>query len=150
MVKHIQQISDNSEGKSGLSSPLACPECGNQRNWKAGLRYIDGTAVQRYLCHSCGYRFSFSQSEDLKTDLNQPLPRQICVSLTEGTKNLTEVEQQTENWLVGATKNVNAELKETLFEYSWNLKRNGYAESTIITYTYLLRLFVKKCEPERP
>ena len=28
-------------------------------------------------------------------------------------------------------------------EYSWSLHRDGYAESTNKTYTYLLRLFVK-------
>lgn len=36
------------------------------------------------------------------------------------------------------------EPKGKLLEYSWNLKRNGYAESTNKTYTYLLKLFVKK------
>jgi len=38
---------------------LCCPECGSNRLYKAGYRYLkDGTPVQRLLCRSCGYRFS--------------------------------------------------------------------------------------------
>jgi len=35
-----------------------CPECGSTRTWKDGLRYVQGMAIQRYLCRNCGYRFS--------------------------------------------------------------------------------------------
>ena len=38
---------------------LCCPECGSERLYKAGLRYLkDGYTVQRWLCRNCGYRFS--------------------------------------------------------------------------------------------
>jgi len=38
---------------------LCCPECGSERLYKAGLRYLkDGSIVQRWLCRNCGYRFS--------------------------------------------------------------------------------------------
>jgi transposase-like protein len=37
----------------------ACPECGSTRLYKDGLRYLaDGQTIQRWLCRSCGYRFS--------------------------------------------------------------------------------------------
>lgn len=37
-----------------------CPSCGANRVWKDGLRYgKEGSSpIQRYLCRSCGYRFS--------------------------------------------------------------------------------------------
>jgi len=41
---------------------VCCPECGSAKVWKNGLRYLtDGRAVQRWLCRSCGYRFSETQ-----------------------------------------------------------------------------------------
>ncbi len=42
-----------------LNRPPACPECGSQKLYKDGLRYLtDGSSVQRWLCRLCGYRFS--------------------------------------------------------------------------------------------
>ena len=36
-----------------------CPECGSERVWRDGIRYLsNGSSVQRWLCRSCGYRFS--------------------------------------------------------------------------------------------
>lgn len=40
---------------------LRCPSCGCQRIWKDGIRYVRESQVQRYLCRSCGYRFSETQ-----------------------------------------------------------------------------------------
>ena len=37
---------------------MQCPECGGERVWKDGIRYVREDQVQRYLCRSCGYRFS--------------------------------------------------------------------------------------------
>jgi len=37
---------------------VRCPECGSQRVWKDGIRYVGEGQVQRFLCRSCGYRFS--------------------------------------------------------------------------------------------
>jgi len=38
---------------------IQCTECGSERLYKAGLRYLkDGYTVQRWLCRNCGYRFS--------------------------------------------------------------------------------------------
>ncbi|MDH5690094.1 MAG: hypothetical protein OEY81_01520 [Candidatus Bathyarchaeota archaeon] len=39
-------------------SEVKCPECGSQRVWKDGIRYIRFGEVQRYLCRDCYYRFS--------------------------------------------------------------------------------------------
>jgi len=37
----------------------SCPLCGSSRVWRDGWRKLrNGGRVQRYLCRSCGYRFS--------------------------------------------------------------------------------------------
>jgi len=43
-----------------ISPSPECPECGsNRRHFRDGLRYLlDGSSVQRWLCRSCGFRFS--------------------------------------------------------------------------------------------
>ncbi|MBS7616931.1 tyrosine-type recombinase/integrase [Candidatus Bathyarchaeota archaeon] len=47
---------------------LCCPECGSNRLYKDGLRYLsDGRTAQRFLCRSCGYRFS-----EKRTNLTSP------------------------------------------------------------------------------
>lgn len=39
----------------------SCPQCGSSRLYRDGLRTLnDGSTVQRWLCRSCGYRFSES------------------------------------------------------------------------------------------
>jgi len=44
-----------------LGQPPKCPQCGSEKTWKDGLRYLNGgRRVQRYLCRSCGFRFSES------------------------------------------------------------------------------------------
>jgi len=70
--------------------------------------------------------------------------RQICVSKTKAMKNLVKVESRINKWAAGATKLSKAELKGKIVEYAWNLKRNGYAESTITTYSYLIRLLARR------
>jgi len=49
-----------SESPLAQPSKLHCPECGSEKLWKDGLRYIGANEepVQRFLCRSCGYRFS--------------------------------------------------------------------------------------------
>lgn len=65
--KRILGKSEFKNGKLDLPSPLAqpprCPECTSQKVWRDGLRYTKNGDVQRYLCRSCGYRFSQSQIE---------------------------------------------------------------------------------------
>lgn len=37
---------------------VCCPECDSLRVWRDGVRQTKNGEVQRYLCRSCGYRFS--------------------------------------------------------------------------------------------
>ena len=110
------------------------------------------------MCQECGLRFSekslnrSNDTEPLKNFHRMPLntppnllfDRQICVSKTKAAKNLVKVETQIKKQAVGATKLSEAEVKGNVVEYSWNLKRNGYKESTITTYTYLIKWFIKR------
>lgn len=66
-------------GKSGLKKmgsrssqrgrpaqpPITCPECASNRVWKDGVRQTKHGRIQRWLCRSCGHRFS-----DLKIEVN--------------------------------------------------------------------------------
>jgi len=45
------------KGKT-LDAPPQCPECASQRVWKDGIRHTEHGDVQRWLCRSCGHRFS--------------------------------------------------------------------------------------------
>jgi integrase len=58
-------------------------------------------------------------------------------------KNLVEAETRTEKWAAGAT-NAIPDVKGKIIEYIWRLKREGYAESTITTYSYILKAFIKE------
>ncbi|MEM2614185.1 MAG: hypothetical protein QXO15_08180 [Nitrososphaerota archaeon] len=49
-----------------------CPKCNSEYIWRDGLRYLsDGRAVQRWLCRSCGFRFSKTTTHS-KVKLNVP------------------------------------------------------------------------------
>ena len=37
---------------------MFCPGCESKQIWRDGLRYSKCGVVQRYVCRSCGYRFS--------------------------------------------------------------------------------------------
>jgi len=60
------------KGKSALAKrpaqPPKCPECTSQRVWKDGLRSTSHGDVQRWLCPSCGLRFS--ESTELKVKVH--------------------------------------------------------------------------------
>jgi len=124
------------------TQPTACPECGSQRIWKNGLRYTNRGEIQRYICRACGYRFSetiWSSSDPpehvqkihrklLNSAPALPFNRQVCVTETQGAKNLAEVESRIEKWAAGATK---PEIKGKIVEFAWWLKKQGYKMSTI-------------------
>ena len=63
------------EGTADVSNrpaqpPIKCPECSSQEIWKDGFRKIKNGKVQRYICRSCGYRFSKSASDlSVKIDI---------------------------------------------------------------------------------
>ena len=122
-----------------------CPGCGSKKAWKDGLRYVQGNPIQRFLCRSCGYRFSetsLNVSKDPECNqtvhrmaLNMPSSllsnRQICALETERVKNLVKVETRTETALRESTQ----DSKGKIISFAWHLKKMGRSEATIKTYT---------------
>ena len=158
----------STQSKPPAQSPLKCPECGSSRKWKDGFRYVKSETgklpIQRYLCRECGYRFSESAEGHVKssipTQLLKPLHsrtnhlrafpsynRNYRVSATEGkAKNLVKVESRLKR-AAGATKLSEAEVKGTLIEYSWYMKKNGYPESTIKFRTGIIKTLINRGAP---
>jgi len=61
-----QKAGSKTEGKSVQKppgQPPKCPECASRKIWKDGFRYTKNGGVQRYLCRSCGHRFSDAKVE---------------------------------------------------------------------------------------
>jgi integrase/predicted RNA-binding Zn-ribbon protein involved in translation (DUF1610 family) len=125
-----------------VAPAFKCPECGGTRLYRDGLRYLSsGEAVQRWLCRTCGYRFS-------KTVLNSC--RTKNGSDAHGKKVLAvEVQREIEKReAAGATeasqRSQTADIKGKLVEFAWWLKKQGYAEATIVDRCRLLKTLVNK------
>jgi integrase len=123
--------------EGGEAASRKCPNCHSKEFWKDGKRKTRNGLVQRYICRDCGYRFSESSGLSIKQTYSAG--RQICVTLTEGTKNLTEVETRTKNGLAGATKNT----KQLLFDFAWYMKKQGLKDVTIEPRIRMLRVLIK-------
>jgi len=136
---------------------LVCPECGSQRTWKDGLRYVQGASVQRFICRSCGYRFSdpsLNVSKDPECNqnvhrmaLNMPSSllsnRQICALETERVKNLVKVETRTETALRESTRG-------DIISFAWHLKKIARRETTIETYSKFVEVLSKISDLKDP
>ncbi len=129
-------------------SEVTCPECGSQRLYKAGNRYLaNGEPIQRWLCRDCGYRFSEKKPQPLSLKTSkQPLnsqnrlvsSSQICAILEEA-KNLTTA---TETKTVAGEKTIDA--KGKIIEHAWYLKKLGRSDATIETRSTILRILVER------
>ncbi|MEM3880906.1 MAG: tyrosine-type recombinase/integrase [Candidatus Bathyarchaeia archaeon] len=125
------------------ASPLLrCPECGSERLYRDGLRYLSsGEAVQRWLCRSCGYRFSekrFSENS-FKECQTEYANRQVCAILEEA-KNLSNAQET--RTCAGERETQQQEAKGIIVEYGFYLLKQGYAEATIQGRVKLLRRLV--------
>lgn len=133
-----------------------CPQCDSQNLYRDGLRELsNGSAVQRWLCRDCGYRFSQTNCNDStisqrvsrvdRQRLNRASAyssnRQVCELLTEGLKNLIEVPRQEQAQREGTTQT--PDIKGKIVEYLWHLKREGRKEHTIISHRKVLSRLAK-------
>jgi len=132
-----------------------CPDCNSLKVWKDGLRHTKDGSIQRYICRSCGRRFSEASKgrsdkfEGLQTVQSNALyspsgllfTRQICATETEGAKNLAAVESRTEEGLRGATTVDKAQMKGVIVQYAYWLENQGYKGSA---YLRLIRLLSKR------
>lgn len=123
---------------------LQCPECTSQKVWKDGTRHTTHGGVQRYLCCSCGFRFSSRSDKNVLLSVS-PLcsSSRVCASLAEGTKNLARVESRNKKRVAGTTK-LAGDVKSKLFEFAWYMKKEGLKDSTIEPRMRLLAVLVKR------
>jgi len=149
---------------------LRCPECGSHKIWKDGLRRTKLGPVQRYLCRECGLRFSdpttkltlsnhskvlvenrvSCRRQSLNTVMDYTIKRRVCATETKGAKNSASLQRlgvmektvlEDEKRAAGATEK---DIKSILFNFSWWMKKQGYAEQTIEGRTKLLKILVKR------
>jgi integrase len=145
-------------------STITCPSCGSKRTWRDGTRRTRNGDVQRYICRECGYRFSerpeippgsnpgrdFSYMKPNRHGFNRRSGlsnRQICASDTKEAKNLAGVEiYPLENLAEPQKLSLlrKCPAPQNIFKFAFWLKKNGYAESTIIGRVKLLKIMVRR------
>ncbi|MEJ5327372.1 MAG: tyrosine-type recombinase/integrase [Candidatus Bathyarchaeia archaeon] len=109
------------------ASSLSCPVCGSEMLYRDGLRYLrSGEAVQRYLCRSCGYRFSGKSEKTYNSCQTEKEAVQVCAY---GAKNL-DTAQETRT-CAGERGKQEQEIKGKILELCLYMKRQGYSEETI-------------------
>jgi len=131
--------SDNWIG--GEEKSRDCPNCHSSRIYQNGKRKSGKGTIQRYLCRDCRYRFS--ESSILSIRPNNIGGCQVCAVLTEEAKNLASVEPSN-GGLAGATELTISDLKGTIPEFALWSKKQGFAESTIITRVKLLTILSRR------
>ncbi|MEM4143071.1 MAG: tyrosine-type recombinase/integrase [Candidatus Bathyarchaeia archaeon] len=114
------------------ASPLLrCPECGSERLYRDGMRYLSsGEARQRWLCRNCGYRFSEKRFSDnaFKECQTENVNRQVCAVLEEA-KNLDNAQ---ETWTcAGERETKQQDAKGKIAKYLWHLGKEGRKLATI-------------------
>ena len=120
------------EGAQEFSN--TCPQCGNSRVFKDGIRHTINGEVQRYVCRNrtCGYRFSEGHNA-LNAVVANGVNSQICAQMV---KNLVDSQAESKAVCVGD--------KDSLIEYAWLLKKKGLGENTIKVRCYILRVLQQK------
>ena len=123
---------------------LKCPQCSSERLYKDGLRYLSsGESVQRWLCRTCGYRFSEkppqkNQEWSINTQSGLTPIRQICVIQKEA-KNLdsaTEIKT-----VAGDLDRLPQDARGLITKFMAYLEREGYSEG--IGYPATIKHLVK-------
>jgi integrase len=129
------------------NSPLlTCPECGSSKLVRASRYYYsNGSSVQRWLCRTCGLRFTDRDQaepvESVSTKMLKSGPsivadRQVCATVARGAKNLSAALGEE---AAGTSKPDLATVKGKLFEFQWWMQKQGLNEATAKHWAYLLK-----------
>jgi integrase len=81
--------------------------------------------------------------KDLNAFLHYTSDCQVCVD-EKKMKNLVEVETRQKQAAGATARLIEAEVKGKIIEFAWKLKKEGYSESTIKTYTSAMEILVRK------
>ncbi len=117
---------------------FVCPECGSNRLYRDGLRYIsEGEAVQRWLCRDCGYRFSEKPlQENDKWSINTPdasdYNSQLCV-LDKKAKKLDSAQEI--KICAGIEKTTEQTIKGEVVLFPLYCQKEGMRPSTVKTFS---------------
>jgi integrase len=117
-----------------------CPKCASEILFKDGLRYLQDGAVQRWLCRTCGFRFSFSNNPNKlcltkKRNSMDPFP-------STGNENmlLSEVAKMTKTELLREGDLQSADTRAELIQFAVWLRSQGRAEDTAFRQSRILRI----------
>lgn len=103
------------------------------------MRYLaNGESVQRYLCRSCGYRFSDPNKSYMTCQTMDN--RQICAVLQEAKNLTTTTETKT---VAGKSPIAEQDVKGKITEYLWHLKKEGRKDHTILAHRKVLARLAK-------
>jgi len=116
----------------GEEASRECPECHSKKNWKAGVRQTLNGEVQRFLCRECGLRFSEKSNKELHVNSG----RQLRAILKEAKKLDSATEMKT---VAGESQKIAQDTKGKILEFAWHLKKQNSSDSTIKTFTCLLK-----------
>jgi len=144
------------------NTAIKCPQCGSERLYKDGLRYLaNGEIIQRLLCRNCGYRFSQTnrnhsdksqhvqkvQRQILNSPNTLPLdcqgrydPKTRAPSAGKAVQTLVEVETRTEKPQREGTQD-QATIKGLITKYMAHLESEGYYPNS--SYLDLIKRLVK-------
>jgi integrase len=132
--------------EGGEEARRECPNCHSKITVKNGLRDTNYGQIQRFLCKSCGHRFSEASSLSRISSNNNG--RQVCVP-SQRSKNLTEINPQ-KIGLAGAT--AKPDVLGKLVQYAAWMERQRYSKATIKLNLSCLRALLAKeadlLEPE--
>jgi integrase/DNA-directed RNA polymerase subunit RPC12/RpoP len=123
---------------------VQCPQCNSTLIWKDGLRYMpNGNAVQRYICRNCGYRFSETSLKDNALGKAEKQNR-TAAYWREGPLTLEAEIEKRDAGATETSQSQTADIKGKLVEFAWWMKKQGYAESTIVRRVKALEVLWKR------
>lgn len=118
---------------------LCCPECGANRLYKDGLRYLaDGSQTQRWLCRNCGFRFSEKSFKSCQTNSVSDAHGKDALVMEEAMGKLG-------GGGAGATQTTQQQdVKGKLVEFAFWMQKQGYREPTIRNRIIRLETLVRR------
>jgi integrase/DNA-directed RNA polymerase subunit RPC12/RpoP len=153
-----QQFEKDQSPKQSTDTSLVCPQCGCNRLFKAGLRYLfDGVTAQRWLCRECNYRFSvkpegYVSLRDLEKQLKASNVYGVdCQDHDEthggGVYNIlaegydlvnSDIPQEAQREGTQEPASTN-DVSDKILQYLKSMKQNGAKDCTIRTWNMMLR-----------
>ena len=133
----LEAAETSTEPQPNTSSVINCPKCSSKRLYKDGLRTLaNGNKVQRFLCRSCGYRFSQNINKVKVPNSN----RQLCVILQEEAKKLdSQAEIKT---VCAGLEKLPQDARGLMTKYMAYLEGEGYINDS--AYLDLLKSLILK------